>query len=102
MRVRAGAGQWTGEFAATFGLVLTILLVLRHRPRAIPAGIALYIISAYWLTSSKSFTDPVISVAHSYSHTFAGIAPSGVPAFIAAHLIGALAAVLAPKATGSA
>jgi glycerol uptake facilitator-like aquaporin len=31
-KVRTGMGQWTGELVATFGLVLTILGTLRHRP----------------------------------------------------------------------
>jgi glycerol uptake facilitator-like aquaporin len=35
-----------------------------------------------------------MTIAHSLSDTFAGIAPSGVAAFIAAQLAGAVAAVL--------
>ena len=50
-KARAGIGQWTGELVATFGLVLTILLLLRYRPSAIPAAVALFITSAYWFTS---------------------------------------------------
>jgi len=92
---RAGIGQWTGEFVATFGLVLTILGLLRHRPEAIPAGVALYIVAAYWFTSSTSFANPAITVARSLSDTFAGIAPGDVPAFILAQLAGAGAATLA-------
>jgi glycerol uptake facilitator-like aquaporin len=91
---RAGIGQWTGEFVATFGLVLTILGLLRHRPAAIPAGVALYIVAAYWFTSSTSFANPAITVARSLSDTFAGIAPGDVPAFILAQLAGAGAATL--------
>ena len=90
---RAGIGQWTGEFVATFGLVLTILLLVRHRPSAVPAGVALYITSAYWFTSSTSFANPAISIARSLSDTFAGIAPADVPAFIAAQIAGALFAL---------
>ena len=92
-KARAGIGQWTGEFVATFGLVLTILLLLKHRASAIPAGVALYITSAYWFTSSTSFANPAITIVRSLSNTFAGIAPGDAPLFIAAQLVGAAFAV---------
>lgn len=92
-KARAGIGQWTGEFVATFGLVLTILLLLKYRASAIPAGVALYITSAYWFTSSTSFANPAITIVRSLSNTFAGIAPGDVPLFIAAQLVGAAFAV---------
>ena len=96
--LRDGPGQWLGEFIATFGLVITILLTLRHRPASIPASVALFIAAAYWFTSSTSFANPAITLARSLSDTFAGIAPSSVPGFIAAQLAGALAAHWAAKA----
>ena len=91
---RAGTDQWTGEFIATFGLVFTILTLLRSRPSAIPAGVALYITSAYWFTSSTSFANPAITIARSLSDTFAGIAPANVPMFLVTQFAGALLAVL--------
>ena len=95
-KARAGIGQWSGEFVATFGLVLVILTLLKHRAEAIPTAVALYITSAYWFTSSTSFANPAITVVRSLSNTFAGIAPADVPLFIAAQLAGAVsAAVLA-------
>lgn len=93
-KARAGIGQLTGEAVATFGLLLTILGTTRARPAATPASVALYIVAAYWFTSSTSFANPAITVARSLSDTFAGIAPTRVPAFIAAQLFGALAALL--------
>ncbi len=90
--LRNGPGQWLGEFIATFGLVLTILMTLRHRPSSVPASVALYIVAAYWFTSSTSFANPAITLARSISDTFAGIAPASVPGFVAAQLGGALAA----------
>ena len=92
-KARAGIGQWTGELIATYGLVLTILLLLRYRPGAIPAGVALYITSAYWFTSSTSFANPAITAVRSLSNTFAGIAPNDVPLFVVAQLVGAAVAV---------
>lgn len=90
--LRDGPGQWLGEFVATFGLITTILLTVRHRPAAVPASVALYIAAAYWFTSSTSFANPAITLARSLSDTFAGIAPSSAPGFIAAQFAGALAA----------
>ncbi len=90
--MRTGAGQWLGEFVATFGLVMTILLTVRHRPGSVPQSVALYITAAYWFTSSTSFANPAITIARSLSDSFAGITPSDAPAFIAAQFAGALAA----------
>jgi glycerol uptake facilitator-like aquaporin len=101
VKARTGLGQWTGEAIATFGLILTIIGTARHRPKAIPASVALYITAAYWFTSSTSFANPAITVARSLSDSFAGIAPAHVPAFIAAQLTGAAAAaLLAPTLFG--
>lgn len=94
-KVRSGTGQWAGEFIATFGLVFVILGTIRHRPQAVPASVALYIVAAYWFTSSTSFANPAITLARALSDTFAGIAPASVPAFIAAQFAGALAALAA-------
>ena len=57
-------------------------------------AVGLYITAAYWFTASTSFANPAVTIARSLSDTFAGIAPSGVPAFIAAQLAGAGVAVL--------
>jgi glycerol uptake facilitator-like aquaporin len=89
VKARTGIGQWTGELVATFGLILTILGTVRHRPAAVPASVALYITAAYWFTSSTSFANPAITIVRSLSNSFAGIAPADVPAFILAQLAGA-------------
>jgi glycerol uptake facilitator-like aquaporin len=94
MKARTGTGQWLGEAIATFGLILTILGTVRHRPAWVPASVALYITAAYWFTSSTSFANPAITVARSLSDTFSGIAPAHVPLFIAAQLFGAAFAAL--------
>jgi glycerol uptake facilitator-like aquaporin len=56
--------------------------------------VGLYITSAYWFTASTSFANPAVTIARSLTDTFAGIAPAGVLAFIAAQIVGALAGVL--------
>jgi glycerol uptake facilitator-like aquaporin len=94
VKARTGLGQWLGEAIATFGLILTILGTVRHRPAWAPATVALYITAAYWFTSSTSFANPAITVARSLSDTFAGIAPRDVLPFIVAQLTGAAIAAL--------
>jgi glycerol uptake facilitator-like aquaporin len=89
LKARTGLGQWTGEFIATFGLILTILGTVRSRAPWVPATVALYITAAYWFTSSTSFANPAITVARSLSDTFAGIAPQDASMFILAQLLGA-------------
>jgi glycerol uptake facilitator-like aquaporin len=91
-KVRDAAGQWISEGVATFGLVLSILGLLRHRPDWVAPGVALYIVAAYWFTASTSFANPAITIARSLSDSFSGIAPASVPGFVMAQLLGALAA----------
>jgi glycerol uptake facilitator-like aquaporin len=91
--VRTGPGQWFAETVATFGLLLTVLGCVARAPAAMPYAVGLYITSAYWFTASTSFANPAVTIARSLSDTFAGIAPASVIAFIAAQLVGMLAAV---------
>jgi glycerol uptake facilitator-like aquaporin len=91
---RTGPGQWFAEAVATFGLLLTILGCSARTPSAVPYAVGLYITSAYWFTASTSFANPAVTIARSLSNTFAGIAPAGVAAFIAAQLVGMVAAVV--------
>jgi glycerol uptake facilitator-like aquaporin len=97
VKARTGLGQWTGEFIATFGLILTILGTVRFRRDWVAPAVALYITAAYWFTSSTSFANPAITIARSLTNSFAGIAPSDVPLFIVAQLLGAAVAALAAK-----
>ena len=93
-KLRDGPAQMFSEFVATFGLLATILGCLRFRPEFTPAAVGLYITSAYWFTASTSFANPAVTIARSLSNTFAGIAPSSAPSFIAAQLLGAVVAVI--------
>ena len=83
--VRAGAGQWVGEFVATFALLATIV-GSRRVPSATPYLVGLIIMAGYWFTSSTSFANPAVTIARSISNTFAGIRPVDTPWFIAAQL----------------
>jgi glycerol uptake facilitator-like aquaporin len=93
-QVRTGQAQWLSEGIATFGLLLTILIGVRHRPTAIPALVAAYIVAAYWFTASTSFANPAVTIARALTDTFSAIRPIDVPAFIAAQLAGGILAMV--------
>jgi len=89
--VRAGTGQIVSEFVATFGLVAVITRTARDRPEWVAVAVGAYITGAYWFTASTSFANPAVTVARSFTDTFAGIRPADAPGFIAAQLAGAVA-----------
>jgi glycerol uptake facilitator-like aquaporin len=93
-RDRDGAGLWLGEVVATLGLVLIIFGSLRaDRGNTVAYAVGGYITAAYWFTSSTSFANPAVTVARMFSDTFAGIAPSSVPGFVAMQLVGGVLAL---------
>jgi glycerol uptake facilitator-like aquaporin len=74
---------------ATAGLVLLIFALVRSDRVALAApAVGAYIGAAYWFTSSTSFANPAVSLGRMFSDTFAGIAPSSVPAFVLAQVAG--------------
>ncbi len=86
---RASSGIWLGEIVAAFGLVVVILGLARAGRAALaPFAVAAYITAAYWFTSSTSFANPAVTIGRTLTDTFAGIAPSSVPAFIACQFVG--------------
>ena len=91
---RTGLGQWTGEFVATFGLVMTILGCLKARPDAVPYAVGLFITAGYWFTSSTSFANPAVTISRALTNTFSGIDPTHIAAFIAVQLFAAVVATL--------
>jgi glycerol uptake facilitator-like aquaporin len=91
---RAGGSLLLSEFVATFGLLAVIWGCARFRSSIVPFAVAGYIVAAYWFTSSTSFANPAVTIARSFSDTFAGIRPMDAPGFIAAQFAGALAATL--------
>ncbi len=88
---RSGGNLYLGEVVATAGLILIInLLVKQDKLTLIPAMVAAWIGSAYFFTSSTSFANPAVTIGRTLSDSFAGIAPSCAPRFIAAQILGAL------------
>lgn len=92
--VRSGAAQLVSEVVASYGLLSVILGCARARSESVPFAVGAYITAAYWFTASTSFANPAVTLARAFSNTFAGIRPQDAPAFIAAQLLGALAATL--------
>ena len=91
---RSSGALWFSEVIATFGLLLVILGVVRAGAAQVAAfAVGGYIAAAYWFTSSTSFANPAVTIGRSLTNTFAGIAPSSVPAFVVAQIAGALLAV---------
>jgi glycerol uptake facilitator-like aquaporin len=90
---RASEAHLFAEVVATLGLLMLIFALARtHRSSTTPAAVGAYIGAAYFFTSSTSFANPAISAGRMFSDTFAGIAPSSVPGFVVAQLIGGIAA----------
>jgi arsenate reductase len=92
---RGATGVWVAEVVATLGLLVVIFGVVRSgRTSAGPFAVGGYIGAAYFFTSSTSFANPAVTIGRAFSDTFAGIAPSSVPGFVAAQLGGLVVAVL--------
>ncbi len=95
---RASGAHFLSEVIATLGLLLVIFALARtDRLRFAPAAVGAYIGAAYFFTSSTSFANPAITVGRMFSNTFAGIAPSSAPDFIAAQVVGGVVAVVLIK-----
>lgn len=92
---RASPAHFLSEMVATLGLLLVIFALARSgRSRRAPAAVGAYIGAAYFFTSSTAFANPAITIGRMFSNTFAGIAPSSAPSFIAAQLCGGALALV--------
>jgi len=95
---RASPAHFLSEIIATLGLMLVILALVRSgRSQSAAAAVGAYIGAAYFFTSSTSFANPAITIGRMFSNTFAGIAPSSVPSFIGAQIVGGVLAVVVIK-----
>ena len=93
-KIRASVGEMFAEAVATFGLLLVIASVAKHRANALPYAVAAYITAAYWFTSSTSFANPAVTLARAVTESFAGIRPADAPAFMLAQLAGMVVAIV--------
>jgi arsenate reductase len=96
---RASPAHFLSEVIATLGLMLVIFALARSgRSGSAAAAVGAYIGAAYFFTSSTSFANPAITIGRMFSDTFAGIAPSSVPSFIIAQILGGALAVVVIRA----
>lgn len=82
------------EVIATLGLLLVIFGIVRSgKESSVAVAVGAYIGGAYYFTASTSFANPAVTIARTFSDTFAGIEPGSAPAFIGAQLVGMVAAI---------
>ena len=99
-RDRSDPALWLSEVIATFGLLMVIIGVVRSRKdHWVAISVAAYIAGAYFFTSSTSFANPAVTIARTFSDTFAGIQPSSAPMFILCQIIGCLLAISVMRVT---
>ena len=87
---RGELNMFISEAIATFGLVLTILLVRDNDEKSVALSVAFYIMAGYWFTPSTSFANPAVLIGRVFTDTFTGIAPSSFLFFLLGQLSGAL------------
>ena len=80
------------EIIATFGLVLTILLIRKNDEKSVAMGVALFITAGYWFTSSTSFANPAVTISRVFTDTFTGIAPDSLLYFLCGQIVGCIIA----------
>lgn len=90
---RIGAGTTVSEIVATIGLVLTILLLIKHNRSLVAVGVASWIGAAYIFSSSTSFANPAVTIGRIFSESFAGIEPQSAFWFIGLQFLGAVMAL---------
>ena len=91
---RSSGALWFAEIIATLGLLLVIFgIVRRGNVAMVSYAVGAYIGAAYWFTSSTSFANPAVTIARTFSDSFAGIEPASAPMFIVAQLVGVLVAI---------
>jgi glycerol uptake facilitator-like aquaporin len=98
-KLRGGWGQWLAEAVATAGLIFVIARAgashlhaqgAHSTPAKASVLVACYIGAAYWFTASTSFANPAAVLGRMLSDSFAGIAPTSAPGFVAAQCVGAV------------
>ncbi len=86
---RSGGGILLGESIATAGLILVIVTLARSDRQAwIGPAVGAYIAGAFFFTSSTAFANPAVTLGRIFTDAPAGIAPSSVPLFLGAEVLG--------------
>lgn len=90
---RSGGGLWFSEAVATFGLIAVIIMGGRFARTSVAGLVGLYVGAAYWFTASTAFANPAVTLARALTRSAPSINQADVPAFIAAQIAGAMAAL---------
>ena len=85
---RIGMSMFFSEIIASFGLILTILMVRKNNKSNVAISVALFITAGYWFTSSTSFANPAVTLARTFTDTFTGISPESIIYFFSGQLVG--------------
>ena len=94
---RIGIAKLVSEIIASYGLILTILMVRESNKSNVAIAVALFIIAGYWFTSSTSFANPAVTLARTFTDTFTGISPDSIVYFFTGQLIGLFLALFIYK-----
>lgn len=90
---RVGVELAASEAMATFGLLVVIFGTVRSaNPGAVPVAVGAYIAAAIYSTSSAAFANPAVTLGRVFTDTWTGMAPSGLPGFLAGQAAGTLLA----------
>ena len=80
-------GEMLSEIITTFGLLLTIFGGIKGK-KDVPLLVGLYISAGYWFSSSTSFANPAVTIARSFTDTFASISPNSLLKYLVGQSIG--------------
>ena len=85
---RTGIHLWISEIVATLGLIVVVALSGKKHVEFAPLSVSLYILSAYWFTSSTSFANPAVTFARMFTNSFGGMATEHFIPFVISQFIG--------------
>jgi len=85
-------GEFFAEIVATVGLLGTIFGFIAAKAD-VAMGVGLFITAGYWFTSSTSFANPAVTIARSFTDTFASISPKSFRAYLCGQLVGLVVAL---------
>jgi len=91
---RFTAATGVSEIVATFGLVLSVLLLIHfEKANLIAAAVGIWVLAGHLMTSSTSFANPAVSFGRIFTSSPAGIEIASWGMFSIFQLVGAVLAV---------
>ena len=96
---RDGSRFLLAEVVSTAGLLFTIMVsIYNGKPETLNRTVPLWIIGAYFFTSSTSFANPAVAIGRIFTEGIAGISPQSALSFIGAQVVGGFAGLYLAKA----